>query len=158
VIDHLSWPSVTAARGGSLRLAPPSSTGTGTMCAGGARSQLPAGEHTRHHAPAPLRHAGNAVCEVWVMHSPPRAGTTGAGWHPRSCTGRCQVMSEPEARALRRSGACASRWYTDSRYVRVTGASGQRLLLHQIRYDTSLTQDIRIAASKHSLMAGGVFG
>jgi hypothetical protein len=31
------------------------------MRAGGARSQLPAGEHARHHAPDPLRHAGNMV-------------------------------------------------------------------------------------------------
>ncbi len=69
VFDHLSWPSVHAVRGGSVRLAPPFSTGTGTMRAGGARSQRPAGEHARHHFPDPLRHAGNAVFELWVMHS-----------------------------------------------------------------------------------------
>ncbi|GIV91524.1 MAG: hypothetical protein KatS3mg056_0233 [Chloroflexus sp.] len=78
VFDHLSWPSVNAARGGSLLLAPPFSTGTGTMRAGGARSQLPAGEHARHHAPDPLRHADNAVFELWVMHSP--AGAGGGSW------------------------------------------------------------------------------
>ncbi|MGQ9774593.1 MAG: hypothetical protein ACUVS0_14015, partial [Chloroflexus sp.] len=38
--DHLSWPSVNVARGGSLRLAPLSSTGTGTMRTGGVRSRL----------------------------------------------------------------------------------------------------------------------
>jgi hypothetical protein len=43
--------------------------GIGTMRAGGARSQRPVGEHARHHAPDPLRHAGNAVFELWVMHS-----------------------------------------------------------------------------------------
>lgn len=73
MFDHLSWPSVNAARGGSLLLAPPFSTGTGTMCAGGARSQLPVGEYARHHAPDPLWHAGNAVFEVWVMHRWERA-------------------------------------------------------------------------------------
>jgi hypothetical protein len=50
--DHLSWPSVHTARGGSLRLAPPFSTGTGTMRASGARSQRPAkdGKHTPPHS------------------------------------------------------------------------------------------------------------
>ena len=67
--DHLSWPSVNAARGGSLRLIPPSSTGTGTMRAGGGRSQPPAGEHARHHSLDPLRHASYAISELWVMHS-----------------------------------------------------------------------------------------
>jgi len=57
-----------------LRLAPPSSTGTGTMRAGGARSQLPAGEHTRHHSPDPLPHVSYVISELWVMHS-----LTGAG-------------------------------------------------------------------------------
>jgi hypothetical protein len=52
VFDHLSWPSVNAARGGSLLLAPPFSTGTGTMRASGARSQRPAkdGKHTPPHS------------------------------------------------------------------------------------------------------------
>ncbi len=71
--DHLSWPSVNAARGGSLLLAPPSSTGTGTIRARGARSQRLAGEHVRHHTPDPLRHTGNAVFALWVMHSAQRA-------------------------------------------------------------------------------------
>ncbi|GIV93341.1 MAG: hypothetical protein KatS3mg056_2050 [Chloroflexus sp.] len=64
VFDHLPWPSVNAARGGSLLSFPSSSNGTGTMRAGGARSQLPAGEHARHHAPDPLRHASYAISEL----------------------------------------------------------------------------------------------
>ncbi len=79
--DHLSWPSVHAARGGSLRLAPPSGNGTGTMRTGGARSQLPAGEHARHYSPDPLRYAGNAVFALWVMHSPAEEGWGGGVSH-----------------------------------------------------------------------------
>jgi hypothetical protein len=70
-------PSSTCRHGWSgALLAPPSNNGTGTMRAGGARSQCPAGEHARHHAPDPLRHAGNAVFELWVMHSALGAGST----------------------------------------------------------------------------------
>ncbi len=62
-------------------MAPPSSTGTGTMRAGGACSQLPA-EHARHHSPDPLRHAGNAVFELWVMHGPLAGEWRAALGHP----------------------------------------------------------------------------
>jgi hypothetical protein len=70
------------------------------MRAGGARSQCPAGEHARHHASDPLRHTGNAVFELWVMHSPAGAGE-GGGESVYPGSGRHRRADRPLAGSAR---------------------------------------------------------